>query len=139
MNASSFGEFSQLMSDFGLIFDIAFTDDELQKLPDWTVIDDKIVTGISSIYPRLSLPAAPSGIRESINGTVWSFVKIQIETIRKSGGRRQLFFNPPTGAPTPPMFHLDVLIREFGVENPVSRTNNAPVPRSLIIICMCIS
>lgn len=136
MDASLFGEFSQLMSDFGLIFDITLSDDELQKLPDWTIIDEKITTGISSIYPSVSLPKAPSGIQDTINGTVWSFVKTQTEKIRKSGGRRQLYFNPPTTPPTPLMFGLDILIKEFGVENPVSRTNNAPVPKSLIIICM---
>ena len=135
MDASSFGEFSQQMSDFGLIFDIAFTDDELEQLPDWTVINNKILTGISSIYPRVSLPERPSGIRESVNSTMWSFVKIQKETIRKTGGRRKFFFNPPPSPPTLPMFCLDILIKEFGVENPVSRTNNALVPKNLIIVC----
>ena len=77
--------------------------------------------------------------RESVNSTMWSFVKIQKETIRKTGGRRKFFFNPPLSLPTLPMFCLDILIKEFGVENPVSHTNNALVPKNLIIVCMYFS
>jgi len=139
MDASSFGEFSQRMLNLELVFDISFTDEELVSLPNWTLFDEKIVTGISSIRPQVHLPQAPSGIRNSINGTVWSLVKLQPETIRKTGGRRRFFFNPPPRPPTPATFSLRALVDEFGVENPLSRDNGDIVPQSLIIICKYVS
>lgn len=127
------------MSDFGLVFDIRFTDEELQKLPSWTLIDEKMVAGMSSIDPKVSLPQAPPGIRGSINGTTWLLVKLQKETIKKSGGRQRLFFNPPVTPPTTAAFGLSDLIDEFGVANPLSRLNGDAVPQNLIIICTSIS
>lgn len=139
MDASSFGEFAQQMLDLELVFDISFTDEELLTLPNWTLFDEKIVTGISSIRPEVNLPRAPSSIRNSLNGTVWSLVKLQPETIKKSGGRRRFFFNPPPGPPTPATFSLRALVDEFGVPNPLSRDNGGVVPQSLIIVCKYIS
>lgn len=135
MDISSFGEFSQRMSDFGLVFDICFTDEELQRLPDWKLIDGKIVAGISSIYPDISLPQTPPNIRGTMNGTPWLLVKLQKETIRKTGGRQRLFFNPPVKPPTAATFSLSHLIDEFGVPNELSRVNSDPVPQSVIVIC----
>jgi len=123
------------MSDLGLVFDIHFTDEELRKLPSWTLTNEKMVAGISSIEPQVSLPQAPPGIRGSMNGTTWLLVKLQKETIKKSGGRQQLFFNPPVTPPTTATFGLSNLIDEFGVANPLSRLNGDAVPQSLIVIC----
>ena len=138
MEASSFGEFAQRMSELGLIFDITFTDEELLKLPDWTIVDDKITIGLSCIYPRVFLPKAPSGTSESVNSTVWSFVKVKSRTLKNTGGRQQYSFIPPTKPPVPHEFSLDRLIKDFGLENPVSHTNNVLAPEKLIVICRCI-
>jgi hypothetical protein len=136
MEPSSFGEFSQRMLDFGLVFDISFTDDELRRLPDWTLVDEKIRSGISSIKPALSLPQAPHSIQGSVNGTTWLLVKLRKETVKKSGGRQQIHFIPPVKPPTIATFSLDHLIAEFGVPNQLSRPNGDPVPENVIVICM---
>jgi hypothetical protein len=136
IDTSSLGEFLQRMTDFGLVFDINFTDNELARLPDWFLFDQKITAGISSISPPVVLPSAGAGMHGTVNGTVWTFVKLKDEAIKRSHGRRKYFFNPPLTPPTPAMFNLDVLINEFGIENAISRQNNAPVPRNLIVISM---
>ena len=137
MQASSFGEFMQQMSEFRLIFDIIFKDEELLKLPDWTMVDEKITSGLSCIYPKVTLPKPPSGTSQSVNGTVWSFVKVSSSTLKNTGGRRQYTFIPPARPPVPHEFSLDLLIKEFGLPNPVSRTNNVLAPEKLIVICRC--
>ena len=70
MDASSFGEFAQQMSELGLIFDITFTDEQLLKLPDWMLVDEKITLSLSCIYPTVHLPKPPSSTTGSVNGTV---------------------------------------------------------------------
>jgi len=136
MDASSFGEFSQRMQDFGLVFDISFTDEELGRLPSWTLIDEKIKSGILSIEPAVTLPEASPNIRGTMSGTIWFWVKLQKVTIKGSGGRQRLFFNPPVMPPTIANFTLSHLIDEFGVPNQLSRPNGDPVPEHVIVICM---
>ena len=137
MDASSFGEFVQQMSELGLIFDITFTDEQLLKLPDWTLVDEKITLGLSCIYPTVHLPKPPSCTTGSVNGTVWSFVKVSSTALKNTGGRRQYTFIPPARPPVPHEFSLDLLIKEFGLPNPVSRTNNVLPPENIIVICRC--
>ena len=137
MDTSSCGEFVQQMSKLGLIFDITFTDEELLKLPDWTLVDEKITLGLSCIYPTVYLPKPPSCTTGSVNGTVWSFVKVSSSTLKNTGGRQQYTFIPPARPPVPHEFSLDRLINDFGLENPVSRTNNVLGPEKLIVICRC--
>ena len=81
MDASFFGEFVQQMSELGLIFDITFTDEQLLKLPDWTLVDEKITLCLLCIYPTVHLPKPPSSTTGSVNGTVWSFVKVKSSTV----------------------------------------------------------
>jgi len=135
MEPSSFGEFSQRMLDFGLVFDISFTDNELHQLPDWTLVDEKIRAGISSIEPALSLPQAPPNIQGMVNGTTWLLVKLRKETVKRSGGCQQIFFIPPVKPPTIATFSLDHLIAKFGVPNQLSCPNGNPVPENVIVIC----
>ena len=114
------------MLDFGLVFDISFTDNELHQLLDWTLVDEKIRAGISSIEPALSLPQAPPNIQGTVNGTTWLLVKLWKETVKRSGGHQQIFFIPPVKPPTIATFSLDHLIAEFGVPNQLSRPNGNP-------------
>ena len=88
---------------------------------------------------RFSPASHPSTQEFLFLSTMWSFVKIQKETIRKTGGYWKFFFNPLLSPPTLPMFCLDILIKEFGIENLVSHANNALVPKNLIIVCMYFS
>ena len=137
MDACSFGEFTQQMSELGLIFDITFTNEQLLKLPDWMLVDEKITLSLSCIYPTVHLPKPPSSTTRLVNGTVWSFVEVRSATLKNTGGRGQYTFIPPTPPPVPHEFSLDLLIKRFGLLNPVSRTNNVLAPAKLIIICTC--
>ena len=63
-------------------------------------------------------------------------VKVAL-TVKNTGGRQQYTFIPPARPPVPHDFSLDLLIQEFGLPNPVSRTNNVLPPEKIIVICRC--
>jgi hypothetical protein len=122
------------MFDMGLVFDIEFTEDELEQLPDWTLFNGKILDGISSLPAIFELPPRPANMQMSVNATTWTFVKCQLRSQRARSGSRQIYqLNPPTIIPTS-AWSLENLIREFALPNPISQPSNAPVPQKLIVI-----
>jgi hypothetical protein len=56
LDPGNLGPFAQWMSDMGLVFDIQFTEDELEQLPDWNIFDGKFMDRISSLPAVFELP-----------------------------------------------------------------------------------
>lgn len=133
LDLGSFGSFTQRMFDIGLVFNIHFTEDELQQLPSWRLFDRKIMDGVSALPARIQLPSRPSYMPVSANATLWTFVKLFTKTLRNQYGRQMYHLVPPS-APPITKWTLNLLIEEFAVPNPISAPDDAPVPQNLIII-----
>ena len=52
---TTFGTFAQKMFNAGLVFNLEFTEDELDQ-PSWRLIDQKIMDGINALPGRPKLP-----------------------------------------------------------------------------------
>jgi len=121
------------MFDLGLVFDIRFTEDEIQQLPNWRLFDRKVMDGVLSLPGEIELPPRPLNMSESMNGILWSFVTCSTKAVRNQPGRRKYYLAPP--GPTPmARWTLDLLIGEFSLPNPISGLDDNPVPQNLIII-----
>ena len=75
MDSGSFGIFAQRMFDVGLVFNVDFTDDELQQLPNWHLFNQKIMAGVSSLPANINLPPPAQELSELANHTLWAFVE----------------------------------------------------------------
>jgi hypothetical protein len=133
MDSADFGTFAQQMFDLGLVFDIKFTEDELQRLPSWSTFDKKITDGILSLPAGIELPPRPPKLSNSVNSTLWTFVNCPLQTVRGKYGRKVLNLVLPMATPTT-KWTLDLLTEDFSVENPISRPDNTPMPQRLIVI-----
>jgi hypothetical protein len=133
MDQGSFGAFAQQMCDVGLVFNIRFSEEELLQLPSWRLFNGKITDGVSSLPGRINLPARPPGVSESVNSTVWTFVRCFSQTVRGRSGRQKYHLVPPNPMPTS-KWTLNFLVKEFSVINPISGPDDTPVPQDLIII-----
>ena len=104
MKSGNFGTFAQWMFDAGLVFDIKFEEDEVEKLPSWSLFDRKIMDGLSSLAARIQLPPRLPKFGESVNTTLWTFVSCPIQSIRGQFGRQSyhlvpLCLYPPKSGP----------------------------------------
>ena len=124
------------MFDIGLVFNIQFTEDELQQLPSWKLFDRKIMDGVSSLPAMIQLPPRPSNMSSSVNAILWTFVKLFTRTIRNQCGRQTYHLVPPSATPIT-KWSLNLLIEEFAVPNPISGPDDEAVPQNLIIIGLC--
>lgn len=129
----SLGRFFEWTSKLGLIFDIKFTDEELQELPSWQLFNRKITAGISSLRPNVTLPTDSIGGEVTMHTTTWTFLELKTKN-KQAKGRVQRLFVPPTEPLIRSDFCLDKLINVFGVINTIARPNDDHVPDNLIVI-----
>ena len=133
MDAGKFGQFAQLMSDVGLVFDIEFTEDELVH-PSWIVFDKKIEEGISILPGSLRLPPAHTKSSKSMNTTLWTLVN---RTKRRERKPARSYYSLTGSLPTTmDDWTLDNIIRKFAMPNPISSLDGTPVCDDLIVIGM---
>ena len=133
MDSGSFGIFAQRMFDVGLVFNIDFTDDELLQLPNWRLFNQKIMAGVSSLPANINLPPPARKLSESVNHTLWAFVKHLSRPVQNQPGTKK--HHLVGGEPIPTAkWTLDHLMREFSIPNPISGPDAIPVPQRLIII-----
>jgi hypothetical protein len=121
------------MFDIGLVFDIRFTEDELEQLPRWNLFDRKITDGISALSAMLKLPSRPSAMQDSANSTLWSFVQCDQQALRGQYGRWVYHLNLP-GPITASEYTLEALIQRFGIPNPISSPDDTLAPPQQLII-----
>jgi hypothetical protein len=121
------------MFDVGLVFNIRYTQDELEGRPSWTLFNKKITDGLASLPAEIQLPPRPASVSESVNTILWTFVEVMIQAVRNHPGRKKFHLVPPQSTPTR-KWTLQMLTKEFSVENPISGLEDAPVPQRLIII-----
>jgi hypothetical protein len=136
MDSGSFGSFAQRMFNAGLVFNIHFTEDELEQLPRWSLFDSKIMDQISTLPGGIQLPPRPSNTPSSANATLWMLVRCHIQSRCNDPGRRVIHFNPPAVPITPMMYSLETLIRELAMPNPISHPDDTPAVDHLIVIGM---
>ena len=134
MAAGSFGPFAQRMFDAGLVFNIQFTDDELEQLPRWNLLDRKIMDQIATLSSRPELPPRPPNTPTSVNATLWTFIKCHTQNKRNNPGRPLIHLNPPADPITPSMYTLDSLTNKLGMSNPISSPDDTPLAKKLIVI-----
>lgn len=121
------------MFDLGLVFNVRFDEEELRQLPSWSLFNQKITDGVNSLPGRIMLPPRPSNMNDSVNATLWTFVKCFSQAVRGQKGRRSYSLVPPEPTPTY-RWTLDLLREEFAVLNPISGLDDTPVPQQLVII-----
>ena len=63
------------MFDPGLVFDVRFGEQEPGQLPSWSLFNQKITDSVISLPERSKFPPWPSNINNSVNATLWTFVK----------------------------------------------------------------
>ena len=124
------------MFEAGLVFNIEFTDEELEQLPRWSLFDCKIMDQIATLPCRPDLPPRPLNTPTSANATLWTFIKCHSQNKRNHPGRQLIHFTPPADPITPAMYTLHNVTSTLGMLNPISPPDDAPLAKMLVIIGM---
>ena len=122
------------MFEAGLVFNIEFTDEELEQPPRWNLFDRKIMDQIATLPGRPELPPRPLNTPTSANATLWTFIECHTQNKRGHPGRRLIHLNPPAHPITPAMYTLRNITSTLGMPNPISPPDDASIAKMLIVI-----